>query len=186
MDTTKENLYISDSKGKIKKIYLKYIEKIMDKELEEFYKNELKISNARIKYFNRIIDKNPEMSTKTIDIINGLKYLYIVRESYFENRVNNKLKRNESVDLVSVDNKIRKLENKLKNQEGSGTFTYQNKFVKLLILLTQLLTKNNSKKLKDDINQILKKIYNSKQITKQVYNALNKALMSTTFIKNDS
>ena len=61
-----------------------------------------------------------------------------------------------------------------KNQKGSGTFTYQNKIVKLLILLTQLLTKNNSKKPKDDINQILKELYNSKQITKQVYNILNK------------
>ena len=35
-------------------------------------------------------------------------------------------------------------------------------------------------------NQILKELYNSKQITRQVYNTLNKALMSTTFIKNDS
>ena len=136
MDTTKENPHISDSKGKIKEINLKYIEKIMDKELEEFYKSELKISNARIKYFNRIIDKNPEMSTKTIDIINGLKYLYIMREKYFENRVNNKPKKDESVDLVSVDNDIRELGNKLKNQKGSGTFTYQHKFVKLLTLLT--------------------------------------------------
>ena len=60
------------------------------------------------------------------------------------------------------------------NQKGSGMFTYQNKFVKLLTLLTQLLTKNNSKKLKN-INQILKELYNSKQITKQVYNILNKS-----------
>ena len=169
MDTTEENPYISDSTGKPKKINLKYTEKFMKKGLREFYKNELKISNARIKYFNRIINKNPEMPTKTIDIINGLKYLYIVREKYFENRVNNEPKRNESVDLVSVDDEIRKLQNKLRNQEGSGTFT-----------------KNNSKKLKDGINQILKKLYNSKQITKQVYNTLNKALMSTTFTKNDS
>ena len=55
-------------------------------------------------------------------------------------------------------------------------FTYQNKFVKLLALLTQLFTKNNSKKLKDDINQILKELNNSKQITKQVYNMLNKSI----------
>ena len=48
------------------------------------------------------------------------------------------------------------------NQKGSGMFAYQNKFVKLLTLLTQLLTKNNSKKLKDDMNQILKELYNSK------------------------
>ena len=63
------------------------------------------------------------------------------------------------------------------NQKGSGMFTYQNKFVKLLTLLTQLLTKDNSKKLKDDINQILKELYNSKQITKQVYNILNKSII---------
>ena len=64
-----------------------------------------------------------------------------------------------------------------RNQKGSGMFTYQNKFVKLLTLFTQLLTKNNSKKLKDDINQILKKLYNSKQITKKVYNILNKSIL---------
>ena len=72
----------------------------------------------------------------------------------------------------------------LRKQEGSGTFTYQNEFVKLLTLLTQLLTKNNSEKIKDEINQILKKLYKNKQITKEVYNILNKAItyvQSTTF-----
>ena len=51
----------------------------------------------------------------------------------------------------------------------------------LLALLMQLLTKNNSKKFKDDINQILKELYHSKQITKQVYNILNKSILH----KND-
>ena len=46
-----------------------------------------------------------------------------------------------------------------RNQKGSGMFTYQNKFVK------------------DDINQILKELYDSKQITKQVYNILNKSVL---------
>ena len=91
MDTTKENPHISDSKGKIKKINLEYMEKVMNKELREFHKNELKILNARIKYFNRIINKNPEMLTEKKDI-NGLKYLYIMREKYFKNRVNNQPK----------------------------------------------------------------------------------------------
>ena len=63
------------------------------------------------------------------------------------------------------------------NQKGSRMFAYQNKFVKLLTLLTQLLTKTYSKKLKDDINQILKELYNSKQMTKQVYNILNKSII---------
>ena len=72
----------------------------------------------------------------------------------------------------------------LRKQEGSGIFTYQNEFLKLLTLLTQLLTKNNSEKIKDEINQILKKLYKNKQITKEVYNILNKAItyvQSTTF-----
>ena len=67
----------------------------------------------------------------------------------------------------------------LENKKGSGTFTYQNKCVKLLTLLTQLFAKNTarySKKLNDDINQMLKESYNSKQITKQVYNMLNKSV----------
>ena len=70
-----------------------------------------------------------------------------------------------------------KLEDEFRNQKGSGTFTYQNKFVKLLTFLTQLPIKNNSKKLKNDINQILKELYNSKQITKKVYNMLNKSII---------
>ena len=56
-------------------------------------------------------------------------------------------------------------------------FTSQNEFVKLLILLTQLRNKTNSKKLKNDINRLLKELYNSKQITKQVYNILNKVII---------
>ena len=76
-----------------------------------------------------------------------------------------------------IDDQIHKLEDEIRDQKGSGTFTYQNIFVKLLTLLTQLLTKNNSKKYKDDINQILKELYNSKQVTKQVYNILNKSIL---------
>ena len=77
-----------------------------------------------------------------------------------------------------IDDNINILLNKLRDQEGSGVFTYQNDFVKLLTLLTQLLTKNNS----DEINQILKKLYNLKQITKQVYDNLIKAIT----YKNDT
>ena len=98
-----------------------------------------------------------------------------MRRNYFKVRINNP--KSENADFRVVDDQICKLEDELRDQKGSGTFTYQNKFVKLLTLLTQLLTKNNSKKLKDDINQILKELYNSKQITKQVYNMLNKSIL---------
>ena len=141
----------------------------------EFYKYELSILDSRIKYFDKTIKENPEMSTKKIDIINQLKTLYTFRKNYFAVMINNP--KSKKADLMSLDDEIRKLEDGFRNQKGSGTFTYQNKFAKLLTLLTQLLTKNNSKNLKDDINQILKELYNSKQITKQVYNILNKSIL---------
>ena len=130
----------------------------------EFYEYELNISNSRIKYLDKIIKENPKMSAKKIYIINQLKSLYT---------------ESKTPNLKSLDDQIRKLEHEFRDQKGSGTFTSQNKFV---TLLTQLLTKNNSKKFKDDINQILKELYDSKQITKQVYNILNKSRL----YKNDS
>ena len=120
------------------------------------------------------------MSAKEIDIINQLKLLYTMRKEYFNVKINNP--KSKTPDLKIVDDQIRNLEKEFRDQKGSGTFTSQNKFVKLLTLLTQLLTKNNSKKLKDDINQILKELCHSKQITKQVYNILNKSIL----YKNDS
>ena len=124
--------------------------------------------------------ENPKRSNKKIDITNQLKTLYVIRKKYFRIKINDP--KSKTPNLRSLDDQIRKLEDEFRDQKGSGTFTYQNKFVKLLNLLTQLLTKNNSKKLKDDINQILKELYNSKQITKQIYNILNKSIL----YKNDS
>ena len=119
-------------------------------------------------------DSSTPTKAKKIDIINQLKSLYVIRRDYSKVRINNP--KSKKADLRSLDDEIRKSEDEFRNQKGSGTFTYQNKFVKLLTLLTQLPTTNNSKKLKDDINQILKELYNSKQITKQVYNMLNKSI----------
>ena len=140
----------------------------------DFYEYELNISDPKINYFDKIIKENPKMSAKKIDIINQLKSLYTIRKNYFKIKINDpKIK----TPFLSLDDQIHKLEDEFRDQKGSRTFTYQNKFVKLLTLLTQLFTKNNSKKLKDDVNQILKELYNSKQITKQVYNILNKSIL---------
>ena len=117
-----------------------------------------------------MIKENPKMSAKKIDLINQLKSLYTIRKDYFKIKIYDP--ESKPSDLRSLDDQIRKLEDEFRDQKGSGTFTLQNKFVKLLTLLTQLLTKNNSKKFKDDINQILKELYDSKQITKRVYNIL--------------
>ena len=135
-----------------------------------FYEYELNISDSRINYLDKIIKENPKMPTKKIEIINQLKSLYTIRRNYFKIKINNP--KSKAPNVRSLDNEIRKLDDEFRDQKVSGMFTYQNKFVKLLTLLTQLLTKNNSKKLKDDKNQILKALYNSKQITKQIYNIL--------------
>ena len=166
--------YFFDPEKKLEKLNLKYMDKIV-KNCKKFYRYESEISNARIKYFDRIINENPEMPIRKISIITKLKELYAQRETYFRNTFNNNLEINKFIKIRAIDDEIRKLEDESRKQQGSSVFTYQNKFVKLT-LLTQLLTKNNSKKLKDDINQILKELYNSKQITRQVYNTLNKAI----------
>ena len=55
-------------------------------------------------------------------------------------------------------------------------------YVDLPILLSKMYTNNNSKELINDIKQLVKNLYDNKQITKQVYNILNKAIT----YKNDS
>ena len=104
--------------------------------------------------------------------------MHSLKETYYLNKANNNSEKNKETDITLLDREITKLEKLIRDQGGSGVFTYQNEFVKLL----NLLTKNNSEKLKDDINQLLKKLYNSKQITKRVYNILNE----TITYKNDS
>ena len=157
------------SSSELKKLDIEQIEK--DFKNNEFYAYELNISNSRIKYLDKIIKENPKMSAKEIDIINQLKSLYTMRKEYFNVKINNP--KSEKADLRIVDDQICNLEKEFRDQKGRGVFTSQNKFVKLLIFITQLLAKNNSK---DDINQILKELYHSKQITKQVYNILNKSI----------
>ena len=62
----------------------------------------------------------------------------------------------------------------------------------LLIPLSKIYTNNSSKELINDIEQLINNLYDNKQITKQVYNNLNKAItyvQSTNvydIYKNDS
>ena len=147
-----------------------------------FYEDESKREHEKIKFFDKKIRDNPTMSTKEINIITQLKKNYELRRQYFTNKFNNEPEKYKCIDIRSIDNNLYRLEDEFRDQKGSGAFTYQNDFVKLLNLLAQLLIKNNSKVLKNDINQLLKKLYNSRRVTKQVYNNLIKAIT----YKNDS
>ena len=105
----------------------------------KFYKYELDTSESRIKYLDKIIEENPKMSTKKINIINQLKSLYTTRKDFFKIKIYNL--ESKPPGLRSLDDQIGKLEDEFRKQKGSGTFTYQNKFVKLLTLLNNYLLK---------------------------------------------
>ena len=56
-----------------------------------------------------------------------------------------------------------------KDQEGK-------EYVNLPILLSKMYANNNSKKLANDVEQLVKNLYDNKLITKEVYNILIKAI----------
>ena len=90
------------------------------------------------------------------------------------NKIDNNLKANENIDNISTESDIRKSEKRLRElpKKGRGMFTSQKEFAKLLTFLAQLHAGNNSKQLKNNLNQLLKSLYNSKQISELVYEKL--------------
>ena len=73
------------------------------------------------------------------------------------------------VEIVEMILKFNK-----QNQEGKGlkSLTPNQMLSRLPIALAQLEAGNNSKKLKNEIRQLLYSLYCSKNMTKQVYNNL--------------
>ena len=75
------------------------------------------------------------------------------------------------------------------NKYGLNKFVYKNKSGKglnisaLPILLSKIYTNNSSKEIINDIKQLVKNLFKNKQITKKVYNILNKALSYKELIK---
>ena len=128
------------TKKMIEKLDAEQIEKILKD--GEFYEYELNISDSRIKYLDKIIEGNPKMSTKKIDIINQLKLLYIIRKDYFKIKIYNP--ESKPTDLKSLDDQIRDLEKEFRDQKGRDVFTLQKEFAELLTFLAQLLTKNTA------------------------------------------
>ena len=118
------------------------------------------------------------MSSEKSEIINKLIELYSLRQIYYLNKIDNNLKANENIDDVLIGRGISKLEKRLRDlpKKGSGVFTSQKYFTKLLTFLAQLCAGNNSKKLKNDISQLLKSLYKSKQISELVYKNLITAI----------
>ena len=113
------------------------------------------------------------MPSKESEIINRLIELYNLNQIYY---LNNNSEKTKLINITLLNSDINELEKRLRDQEGSDMFTSQKIFAKLLTSLAQLHAGNNSKKLKNDINELLKALYNSKQISKLVYENLIAAI----------
>ena len=143
--------------------------------LEEYYQNEAEKAFKEMKRLKNIISNNPNMSSKKSEIINKLIELYDIKELYYSNKIFNPEK-SKLININLLNSSIDELEKMLRDQEGSSMFITQKTFAKLLTFLAQLHAGNNSKKLKNDINQLLKALHKSKQISKLVYENLIAAI----------
>ena len=142
--------------------------------LKKYYEKEVQRASEEVEKFNKIINDNPDMSSEKSEIINRLIELYSLRRLYYLNNADNNSKANEKIDHVPIGREISELEKRLRDlpKKGSSVFASQKEFAKLLTFLAQLHAGNNSKKLKNSINQLLKALYNSKQISQLVYENL--------------
>ena len=154
------------------------VSKNTDKALKEYYTKKAQKASEEIEKYNKMINDNLDKSSEKSEIINKLIELHSLIQIYYLNKVDNNLKANENKDNISIERDIRKLEKRLRelSKKGRGVFTSQKEFAKLLTFLAQLLTNNSSKKLISDIEQLINNLYKNKQITKQVYNMLNKSI----------
>ena len=127
------------------------------------------------------------MSSEKSETINKLIELHSLIKIYNLNKIDNNLETNKNINNDSIQSDIRKLEKRLRelSKKGMGVFPSQKEFAKLLTFLAQLLTNNtagpsalarSSKKLICNIEQLINNLYNTKQITKQLYNNLIKAI----------
>ena len=150
----------------------------IDEAIKKYYAKEAQSKSKNVEEFNKMINDNLDMLSEKSEIINRLIKLNSLIQICNLNKIDNNLKANENIDYVSINREISELERRLIDlpKKGSGVFASQKEFAKLLIFLAQLYAGNNSKKLKSNINQLLKALYNSKQISKLVYKNLIAAI----------
>ena len=94
------------------------------------------------------------------------------------NLINRKIKCNTNIDFyIKYLNDLKNILFSNKKSSGKGL-----NISDLLILLPKIYTNTSSKELISNIKQLINNLYDNKQITKQLYNILNKAIT----YKNDS
>ena len=160
-----------DDREKDRKEYIKNTDEILKNARESIMKENKENAERSIKEiekFNKMINDNPDMSSKKKEIINESIELYNIMHLYYLYKIDNNLERNREIDYKAINSKIKDLRLKLIMHEGKG-------YVNLPILLSKLNV-TNSKELISDIQNLLNNLQDNKQITKQVHNNLIKAI----------
>ena len=158
--------------------------------------NELNEKNNNIEILEKNIKKNKSLINKYKKEIQDLKNIIHEDDDFFNNDEKNRIKKDQEINKYKQ--KIKELEEKLENKDDNNMSyleteeeaaeriadSYEKKgkgYIDLPILLSKLNI-NSSKELINNVKQLVKNLYDNKQITKQVYNILNKAIT----YKNDS
>ena len=133
----------------------------INEKLKEYNVKEAQRASEKVEKFNKMINDNLDMSSEKSEIINRLIELCRLMELYHLKVIDNNLEINEKIDNILIGSEINELEKRLRDlpKKGSGVFTSQKEFAKLLTFLAQLYAGNNFKKLKNDTNRPLKALY---------------------------
>ena len=129
---------------------------------KEFLEN---ILSGKIKY-NDVKDYEEEMDNiekDSNDLLKSKKSTRIDKLKYYIKKINY-LVYGKDKEKIKTDQA-----KSFEDQKGKG-------YVNLPIALSKIYTNNSSKELINNIKQLLNNLYDTKQITKQVYNNLIKAI----------
>ena len=133
--------------------------------------NIIDIGNNESINFNDIINFSKDIMNGKINNSNKEKK-YNEKFKNIEKNLENKTKDNNTIKLYIIYlNQLKKILFTLKKSSGKSLTIND-----LPTLLSKIYANNNSKEIINEITQLTKKLYYNKQITKQLYNILNKAL----------
>ena len=158
---------ILDDREKARKEYNEILKNVRESIMKENKENAERPIKETEK-LNKMINDNPDMSSKKKEIINEVIELYNIMHFYYLNIIDNNLEKNKEIDYKAINSKIRDLSLKLIMYKGK-------EYVNFPILLSKLNV-TNSKELISDIKNLSNNLQDTKQITKQVYNNLIKAI----------
>ena len=128
----------------------------------------VKRNQEEFKYYSGEIKKGSKKSKEQKNSLYNIEMLYKAR--------NEAIKFYEDYSLIMSEAKTKSKQNNTTNGTGLKIFTPKQMLQRLQIAFAQVKAGNNSKNLLNEIREIIYSLYQSKEITKKVYNNLMKSL----------